>query len=76
MSTRGPIPLGQMYSHIGPKRTRSWSNCWIWASIASRFFLSVSRACCLKSASMSGSAPRANEPSLGTNSAIRDAALP
>src|SRR5262245_46081671 len=29
-STRGPTPLGQMYSQIGPKRTRSWTSCWIW----------------------------------------------
>jgi hypothetical protein len=44
--------------------------------MASRFLRSVSRACCLKSASTSGSVPRAYVPSLVTTSAMRVAALP
>ena len=37
-----------------PAPSVGWSVCWIWLSRASRFFRSVSRACCLYSASMSG----------------------
>jgi glucose/arabinose dehydrogenase len=75
-ATRGPIALGQMYSQIGPNRTRSWMSTWIWWSISSRLRTSVSRAWRLKRASTSGSAPTAKTPSFVTRSTSRVAALP
>src|SRR5262249_21268563 len=52
-STRGPMPLGQMDSQIGPNMTRSCMSRWIWYRISWRLLWSISTSCCLNRASMS-----------------------